>query len=52
MKKKINELRVVELRQELEKRGLDSKGLKGALVQRLQKVFIDYKILLLWSFRT
>lgn len=37
MKKKISELRVAELRHELEKRGLDSKGLKGALVQRLQK---------------
>jgi len=38
VKRKIGELRVSELRAELEKRKLDSKGLKSALLQRLQKV--------------
>ena len=36
--KKLNQLRVVDLRAELEKRGLDKSGLKGALVERLEKV--------------
>lgn len=36
--KKIGELRVAELRIELDKRNLDNKGLKGTLVQRLQEV--------------
>ncbi|XP_039260931.2 uncharacterized protein LOC120337264 [Styela clava] len=37
MKRKVSDLRVAELKVELEKRGLESKGLKGVLVQRLQK---------------
>lgn len=36
--KKLTQLRVVDLRAELEKRGLDKSGLKGALVERLEKV--------------
>ena len=36
--KKLSQLRVVDLRAELEKRGLDKTGLKGALVERLEKV--------------
>lgn len=41
MKRKVSDLKVAELKVELEKRGLDSKGLKGVLVQRLQKAIED-----------
>ncbi|CAB4009438.1 SAFB-like transcription modulator isoform X1 [Paramuricea clavata] len=40
--KQLNQFRVVDLRTELEKRGLDKSGLKGALVERLEKSLLDY----------
>lgn len=36
--KKITELRVCDLKAELEKRGLETSGIKIALFERLQKV--------------
>ena len=45
VKRKIGELRVSELRAELERRKLDNKGLKSVLLQRLQKVSQATKIL-------
>ena len=36
--KKMTELKVVELRSELEKRGLDKTGIKAVLMERLEKV--------------
>lgn len=38
VKRKIRELRVVELRNELESRGIDKTGVKALLVDRLTKV--------------
>lgn len=41
----LSELRVFELKQELEKRGLDKSGIKLALVERLEEVcFHVYRI--------
>lgn len=36
--RKLSELRVVDLRVELEKRGLEKSGVKAALIERLGKV--------------
>ena len=39
--KKLSQLRVVNLREELEKRNLDKSGLKAALVKRLEKSLLE-----------
>lgn len=40
--RKLTDLRVVDLRQELEKRGLEKTGVKAVLIERLQKVNSRY----------
>lgn len=40
--KKLTDLRVVDLRQELENRGLEKSGVKAVLIERLQKVICRF----------
>lgn len=40
VKRKLYELRVVDLRAELERRNLDKSGVKAMLIERLEEVYI------------
>jgi len=40
--RKLTDLRVVDLRQELENRGLEKSGVKAVLIERLQKVICRF----------
>jgi hypothetical protein len=42
--RKLNDLRVVDLRAELEKRSLDKTGVKAVLIEKLQKVSVVFQI--------
>lgn len=39
--KKLSDLRVVDLKNELEKLGLEKNGIKAVLIERLQKVIMN-----------
>jgi len=42
--RKLNDLRVVDLRAELERRSLDKTGVKAVLIEKLQKVSVLFQI--------
>lgn len=48
--KKISDLRVCDLKTELEKRGLETTGIKVTLAERLNKVNIISKLLIFFFF--
>jgi SAP domain len=41
-KRKLSDLRVVDIRSELDKRGIDKSGVKAVILDRLSKVGVAY----------
>ncbi len=42
--KRLDEMKVVEIREELVKRGLPRKGIKSALIKRFEKVLLQEQL--------